>query len=137
MYSCRCRSHAQLLARSLPTCGSTDLLCHSPSAGRAALGWWYLLGGSCNEVAWKGIEETTWAPHAPVNASLARGRAPLGAGDRISSHQHIDISLVKRRPVGGDAAVQQVARSCMLQPLCSEAVGVMFPTAQSCSWLEG
>ena len=76
MYSCRCtqlQSHAQLSARSLTVCESTNYTRCSPSAGRAALVWHYLPGVAAPG-RWprKVIKETTCAPCVPVNTSPAQ-----------------------------------------------------------------
>lgn len=107
MYSCRCtrlQSHAQFLARSFTACESTNYICCSPSAGRAALVWCYLLRvAAARRWPQKVIKGTTCAPCVPVNTSLAQedcgsGKCPSRCWGRGFLHTS---SLVSPRLKGG------------------------------------
>jgi len=83
MYSRRragLQSHAQLLARSLTACESTDPICRSPSAGRAALVWRDLLGlAAARRWPQKVIKDSTCAHHTSLaQPDCGEGEGPAG-----------------------------------------------------------
>ena len=63
--------------------------------------------------------------HITGTAGLQLGVPLRVLGYRLSSHQFIDISPVKRRLVVGNAGAYQVACSFVLQPLRGKVVSVI------------